>query len=183
MIIGLTGYAQSGKDTVAEILVSKYGFRRVAFADKIRELLYAMNPKIIIGYDIHTTIQLMVDHSSWDEAKQNPDVRAMLQSLGVGARKVFGEWFWIEQAMRDVHFTDNVVVTDVRFQNEAQFIKKYDEAQIWRVIRPGVEAVNSHVSELDMKDYKEDITLVNAGTLDELELLVQTRIGALLSDN
>ncbi len=44
MIIGLTGYAQSGKDTVANILVERYGFTRVAFADKIREFLYETNP-------------------------------------------------------------------------------------------------------------------------------------------
>ena len=31
-VIGLTGYAQSGKDTVASILVEKYGYRRIAFA-------------------------------------------------------------------------------------------------------------------------------------------------------
>jgi dephospho-CoA kinase len=40
MIIGLTGYAQSGKDTVANILVENYGYQRVAFADPIRALLY-----------------------------------------------------------------------------------------------------------------------------------------------
>ena len=36
MIIGLSGYARSGKDTVAELLVLNYGFKRVAFADGIR---------------------------------------------------------------------------------------------------------------------------------------------------
>mgnify|MGYP006283771541 FL=1 len=43
MIIGLTGYAQSGKDTVASLLVEHYGYERVAFADKIRSFLYEMN--------------------------------------------------------------------------------------------------------------------------------------------
>ena len=39
MIIGLTGYAQAGKDSVANSLVQNYGYTRVAFADKIKELL------------------------------------------------------------------------------------------------------------------------------------------------
>ena len=36
MIIGLSGYAQSGKDEVAKVLVEDYGYKRVAFADKIK---------------------------------------------------------------------------------------------------------------------------------------------------
>ena len=44
MIIGLTGYARSGKDTVAQILVDKFGFTRVAFADPIRDFCYQVNP-------------------------------------------------------------------------------------------------------------------------------------------
>ena len=50
MIIGLTGYAQSGKDTVAQVLVDNYGFNRVSFADPIRKLLYETNPMLKEGY-------------------------------------------------------------------------------------------------------------------------------------
>jgi dephospho-CoA kinase len=46
MIIGLIGYAQSGKDTVANMLVDKFDFERRAFADRIREILYEMNPMV-----------------------------------------------------------------------------------------------------------------------------------------
>ena len=186
MIIGLTGYAQSGKDTVAKILVENYGFKRVAFADKIRELLYEMDPPVPVGVgtERHTVgLQNYVDIYGWDEAKQNSIVRSMLQNLGVGARGVFGEWFWVEQAMRGVSYENNVVVTDVRFTNEADFIKKYDNAKLWRIKRSGVEAVNNHVSESEMDGYKVDMILSNGGTLDELELLVQTRMGLLLNGN
>ena len=36
LIIALTGYPDVGKDTVAEILAPRHGFRRVAFADALR---------------------------------------------------------------------------------------------------------------------------------------------------
>ena len=186
MIIGLTGYAQSGKDTVAKILVEKYGYTRIAFADKIRELLYEMDPPIKRSLNPDSGLiglQNLVDIYGWDVTKQEPQVRQHLQNLGVGARKVFGEWFWIEQAMRGVSYEDKVVITDVRFTNEAEFIKKYDNAQLWRVTRPGISAVNNHISETEMDNYKEDVHLVNAGTLDELGLLVQTRMGSLISGN
>lgn len=176
MIIGLTGYAQSGKDTLAEILVQKYGYTRVAFADPIRELLYEMNPAVKDGgYRVQTT----VDVYGWDVAKTAfPEVRNLLQNLGVGARKTFGETFWIQQALRKVHFEGNFVITDVRFPNEAAAIRKYDNSQIWRIKRPGVGAVNPHVSETAMDGERVDQIFVNSGTLEDLEVLIATRMRA-----
>jgi hypothetical protein len=46
MIIGLTGKAGSGKDTIGKYIESEYGFKRVAFADKLKELAYASNPLV-----------------------------------------------------------------------------------------------------------------------------------------
>ena len=180
MIIGLSGYARSGKDEVAKILVEDYGYKRVAFADKIRELLLETNPQVRDGFRIKNVVSAY----GWDEAKVLfPEVRRLLQDLGVGARKTFGEWFWIEQAMRKVSFADNVVVTDVRFTNEADFIKKYDDSQIWRIKRSGIEAVNSHVSEHDMDGYPVDKILKNEGTLEELQTIVRTRMEFTLNAN
>ena len=100
MIIGLTGYAQSGKDTVANILVEKYGYQRVAFADPIRALLYEANPMLKEGY----RVQGLVDSYGWDKVKVDyPEARRLLQDLGVGARKIFGDMFWVQQALSQVN--------------------------------------------------------------------------------
>ncbi len=176
MIIGLTGYAQSGKDTVANILVERYGFTRVAFADKIREYLYETNPMYdsIVGEPLF--VKAKVDRDGWEEAKKSPHIRRLLQTSGVAARKVFGDTFWVQQALRQVHFEGNYVITDVRFTNEADAIKKYDDAQIWRIKRLGIEAVNSHISEHEMDGYKVDQIFVNNSTVDDLEVLIKTRM-------
>ena len=176
MIIGLTGYAQSGKDTVANILVENYGYTRVAFADKIREFLYETNPMYdsIVGEPLF--VRAKVDRDGWEEAKKSPHIRRLLQTSGVAARKVFGENFWVQQALRDVHFEGNYVITDVRFTNEADIIKKYDNSQLWRVKRLGVEAVNSHVSEHELDGYPVDQIFINNTTIEDLELLVKTRM-------
>lgn len=173
MIIGLTGYARSGKDEVAKILIEDYGYTRVAFADKIRELLLETNPLIKDGFRVES----VVGAYGWEQAKiLFPEIRNLLQRLGVGARETFGDEFWVAQALRQVHFEGNYVITDVRFTNEADSIKKYDNAQLWRIKRPGVEAVNSHVSEHDMDGYQVDKILTNGGTLDELRELVHKRM-------
>jgi len=175
MIIGLTGYAQSGKDSVANILVENYGYQRVAFADPIRDLLYATNPMLKEGY----RIKGLVDVYGWDRVKVDyPEARRLLQELGVGARKVFGDMFWVQQGLRKVHFEGNYVITDVRYPNEAKAIRKYDNAQIWRVKRSGVDAVNSHESESAMDGEKVDQIFVNNGTLEDLKVLINTRMRA-----
>ena len=172
MIIGLSGYARSGKDEVAKILVEDYGYKRVAFADKIRELLLETNPQVKDGFRIES----VVGAYDWDQAKVLfPEIRHLLQSLGVGARKTFGDEFWIYQALKDLNSKDNIVISDVRFLNEAECIKQRD-GQIWRVKRPGVAAFNAHISESDLDGYKVDKILSNGGTLEELELLVHTRM-------
>lgn len=179
MIIGLIGYAQTGKDSLSEVLVSKYNFKRIAFADKIRELLYEMDPPVPIGVssELHVVgLQNYVDIFGWDEAKQHHVVRSMLQNLGVGARKLFHKEFWIMQAFYNLEPKDqNYVITDVRFTNEADIIKRMG-GTIWRITRPGVGAVNSHISETELDSYQEDLTIVNEGSLEELELLVQQRM-------
>jgi hypothetical protein len=176
VIIGLSGYARSGKDEVAKILVEDYGFIRVAFADKIREFLYETNPMYdsIVGEPLF--VKAKVDRDGWEEAKKSPHIRRLLQTSGVAARKVFGDTFWVQQALRQVHFEGNYVITDVRFTNEADAIKKYDDAQIWRIKRLGVEAVNSHISEHEMDGYKVDQIFVNNTTVDDLEVLIKTRM-------
>lgn len=179
MIIGLSGYARSGKDEVAKVLVEEYGFTRVAFADKIREFLYETNPII----DTHYRLKLLVDSYGWDEVKKNPQVRQLLQNVGVAARTVFSDEFWIAQALQPVHFEDNWVITDVRFSNEATRIKQYDNAQLWRITRPSVTAVNDHVSEHDLDDWTFDYVLPNEGSLEELRELVQSKMNALTNAN
>jgi hypothetical protein len=175
MIIGLTGYAQSGKDTVASILVENYGYQRVAFADPIRDLLYATNPMLKEGY----RVKGLVDVYGWDRVKVDyPEARRLLQDLGVGARKTFGDMFWVKQALRQVNPEGNYVITDVRYPNEAKAIREYGSSQIWRVRRLGIDPVNSHESESAMDGEKVDQIFVNNGTIDDLNSLINTRMRA-----
>lgn len=177
MIIGLSGYAQAGKDTVAEIMGRKYGYERVAFADKIREFLYDMNPST--GTEL---LKAKVDSEGWEQAKRHPEVRRLLQTTGMAGRTLFSEMFWIDQVFSQLDSEKKYVITDVRFTNEANSVKKFG-GEIWRIKRQGIEAINSHVSESEMDRYHVDRILSNGGTLEELELLVQTRMDSLLHAN
>jgi hypothetical protein len=183
MIIGLTGYAQSGKDTVAKLLVDQFGYTRVAFADKIRDYLYEMNPMVdnIAGEPIF--LKERVDRYGWEVAKKDPHVRRTLQNAGVAARKTFGDGFWVHEAMKvmlnDPRPDMNYVITDVRFLNEADMIRA-NNGQLWRVKRIGVEAVNGHVSEHELDGYPVDQIFANNGSIEDLESMIKTRMMALV---
>ena len=180
MIIGLSGYAQSGKDTVAKFLVENHGFERVAFADPIRDLLYELNP--IVGFEFDSgpwDLKYIVDRDGWDKAKKNPEIRRLLQVLGVGARNIIDDSIWIIKALRTMSGDGNYVITDVRFQNEADTLRLSGHgAQIWRVERTGVNAVNDHVSEHDLDGWEFDAYIHNNATIEDLEFAVKNMLMA-----
>lgn len=173
MIIGLSGYAQSGKDTVANALIEKHNFNRIAFADPIRTFLYEMNP--MSGSE---PLRMRVDVDGWDKAKQHGEVRRLLQTTGVAARKLFGEDFWVKQAFSGLDSSEHYVISDVRFKNEAETIREMG-GYIWRVERTGIDAVNSHPSEHDMDDWEFDAYLANSGTIEDLAFLVDMNLRVL----
>ncbi len=113
-IIGLTGYAGSGKDTVGAMLVEHEGFTRVSFADRVRELAYHLDP-LLVGPIRHPAtglemtgvqavgLQTLVDTWGWESAKRgSTEVRQLLQRLGEGARTVLGDHVWIDATMHEV---------------------------------------------------------------------------------
>ena len=164
MIIGLSGYARSGKDSTAELLCLNYGYRRVSFADSIRHALMVLNPKL----DSIARLAEYVDDYGWDMAKQNPEVRRLMQVLGTeGGRSMFGEDVWIKLALRDLSHEDKVVISDVRYPNEAKAIKNLS-GSMWRINRHNHTAVNGHKSENAMDNYMFNHVIYNDGTLDDL---------------
>lgn len=177
MIIGLSGYAQTGKDTVAEHLIKQYGYRRVAFADPIREALYKLNPQVSLGEFSHVHLSQAVNGLGWEETKrQSPETRRLLQVMGTEVgREMFGQDFWVNQAMKNAGKFDKIVLTDVRFPNEFRAIKAR-EGIVIRIVKPGTGAVNEHASETALDNFSFDATIVNDGSIYELSQKIDSLI-------
>ena len=167
MIIGLSGYARSGKDTVAELLVLNYGFKRMAFADGIREALVALNPILHDGHRLNELVQMY----GWEVAKAKDEVRRLLQVMGTEVgRKLINEdvWAWLLFNQIDTGDTNKrIVITDVRFPNEARMIE-HQGGDVWRINRHNHSAVNDHVSERALDNHMFKHVIYNDGTLDDL---------------
>ncbi len=168
-LIGLCGYAQVGKDTVAGFLVQQ-GWTRVAFADALRDVLYALNPIVVYGGGTEARVKDLVDHHGWDKAKVDyPEIRVLLQRLGTEAgRETLGENLWVRIGEEKIEGAGTpVVVTDCRFPNEINLIKRRKGTLIW-IERPGTGAANAHASEHSVNRDDCDLVINNNGTFEDL---------------
>lgn len=180
MIIGISGYARSGKDTVASILENA-AYEKVAFADKPRQALLALNPIIFFDTISFQPVRYneILDMVGYERAKTlYPEIRHLLQrfTTQVG-RDLINKNIWVDLVIPDItrSTNSNFVISDCRFPNEAAAIKEAG-GQIWRVVRPGVEAANKHVSEHALEGYEFDHLVVNDGTIEDLSSKVLSLI-------
>jgi hypothetical protein len=183
MIVGIGFNMRVGKDTAAMALSRELGFKRVGFADALKELALRADPLITTG---NRAVNIGVGHGrlkwtvqglgGWDKAKETyPEVRTFLQNLGLGAREVFGDDFWTNQVMAPAVSRDraglHTVIPDVRFLNEAEAIKEAGGFLI-KLTRPGYGG-DGHVSETQLAEYDGwDVVIENTGSIVELEASV-----------
>ena len=111
MRIGICAMKRGGKDTFGRIAVNDYNFVRLAFADNVKELAKKVFP---------------------DEFKDNSKPVELLQWFGNTMRQHDPE-VWIKQLDKDIKVmeaydneyctTTDIVITDVRYPNEVEFLR------------------------------------------------------------
>lgn len=177
MIIGISGYARSGKDTAANHLVNKYGFSRYSFAAPMKEAMYRLNPVVFSDSIGEFRYKNLVDVYGLDKAKDDyPEIRRLLQVFGTEVgRDMFGANFWVDITLNSIT-SKNAVITDVRFKNEADAIRSAG-GEIWRVNRFGIGPVTNHASEIDLDDYDFDNVINNDLSVVELNRVIENIIG------
>ena len=174
-VLGLAGHAGVGKNAAADYLCSAYGYRQIALAGSLKASLLMLDPLVQIGTSQVAVRRLskIVNAIGWDAAKRRyPEVRALLQRYGDAVRFLYPEIF-VHYVNRVIAAAPNVrvVVTDVRFPNEATELDNGD-ALIVEIIRPAVGAVNAHPSEQPLPRRLVDDMIVNDGTLEDLHRAV-----------
>lgn len=173
LVIGLCGAANSGKNTVAALL----GFREVSFADPLYRMLSEM-------------LDVSVDSLRDRRAKERiipwlgKSPRQLLQTLGTEwGRSMVADDIWVRLAMREINKNEaNVAVTDVRFDNEAEMLKREFGGVIWKVERPGASTCAGHTSEAGISPHLVDRVVVNGGAVGDLEATVREALNATLKD-
>ncbi|MFJ2527168.1 deoxynucleotide monophosphate kinase [Pseudomonas helmanticensis] len=168
LLLGLAGLARSGKDTAAQHLVNHHGFESYAFADPLRDgLMHILN---LSPCDFE------------GDQKEQPlpwlgrSPRQLMQSLGTewGRNSVHPE-LWLLLAAQNLDLlarthdhAKGFVVSDIRFENEADFIRKRGGIVI-HLQRPKAKQVNSHISESGVEVQAKDIVITNDGSINDFQ--------------
>jgi ribosomal protein S16 len=189
-LIGFCGNKRVGKDTSASILMEKHNFVKYAFADALKEAC--------------KTIFLFSEEQINGNKKEVKDKR-----WGISPRKVFqrfgteifrnslGEFFpelkefqndfwvyrfklWYEK-MKKKNPNVNIVITDVRFPNEAKVIKDLG-GYIVKITRPSRKKTNDiHISEQHIKTIRSDYEIYNNNTIKRCQEKVLTIYDSILT--
>lgn len=128
MLIGICGFAGSGKSTVADTLVRKQLFVKLAFADSVKDATAAIFgwPRHLLEGDTDESRVFREKRDDFWSARLKKDVtpRWALQIMGTEAgRNAFHESIWIYATEARMAPFENVVIADVRFPNEVKFIR------------------------------------------------------------
>lgn len=216
-IIGLTGYAGAGKDTVADLMVTHLGFRKLAFADALRAeaatgfevgldwfthpatkhhpitaLAMRKAPReflaaVALSLSIAAPDLRFPLTDEWLDAPRSP--RQILQWWGTEYRRAMHPRYWTRIMLdRLAHMGRNghgrFVITDVRFENEADTVHAAGGI-LWQITRPGLHAASTpegeHVSATDGAAFSPAATLSNCHDMRHLQQLVLGEFMALES--
>jgi hypothetical protein len=170
-VVGVVAMARHGKDTVANALVEKCGFTRISLADKLKEEV-AEHYKGLPGFDLETLMH----------GEKGPVQRRVLQIWGTeGRRHIFPDfwiWHWCVKALTAAtEGAPGVVQADVRFPNEAEYIKKVGGTLIGvdRGSFRDPDTDYEHESEIHIPDLlkKSDYMISNLGDFEDFHLNIE----------
>ncbi len=176
LLIGLAGYAGAGKDTVRSLLEQHHDFDGIAFADPVRDMLGALLDSMGISRDWMTKREL----KECEIPGLGLSYRRLAQTLATEWGRSLNSSLWVDVTaarvrMYSQYSNPGMVISDVRFPNEAEWIKAQG-GLIWKIIRPDVEPVRAHVSEDLIASLPHDYVIDNCSTIENLSMAVDSAL-------
>ncbi len=161
-VVAFTGFKGSGKTTLAEFLVTEFGFKRMSFADPIRQAcksIFALTDEQMGNRELKEK----------EDPRWGLSPRQIMQRFGTEVGREFQKDIWVKSLFHNMGTHSAIVIDDCRFPNEADAIKTWG-GYVIGVVRPGYGPSN-HASELSMRDNWSsmvDTVIENDSDLDTL---------------
>lgn len=197
-LVGVIGQKNAGKSTIASILVEQFGYQEFAFADPLKQII-----EILFCLDCSYVNDQQLKEQMIEELRVSP--RRLMQQIGTDLfreklEQVLPElelqgytlWIWnmkkrIEnycKTMESLGKEVKIVISDIRFEDEQNFVNLIDGSILIEVIRTSNSQtdtnnqIDHHKSEhLSIKTGSMTKNIItNDGSLEELEEKVQTII-------
>ena len=181
MLIGIVGLIGSGKDTVAERLVTHHGYKRDSFAKSLKDAVSSMfnwDRDMLEGNTTSSRHWREQPDKFWSE-KMGKEVtpRVILQQFGTEImRGQMYDGIWVDSVIGR-YKGENTVISDTRFQNEIKTIKAHG-GKILLVkrgelpTREEMQKQGAHRSEWDWMGSEFDYIIENNGTLTQLNVKI-----------
>jgi hypothetical protein len=196
MIVGLLGFIGSGKGTAGDILKG-LGFEQVSFAKGVKDVAAEMFnwPRHLLEGDTEESREWREQPDAfWSKELGKPFTpRLALQLMGTEVgRDVFHKDFWVIKLKNYMkkNYGKNFVITDVRFENEIEFIREQGGIliEVQRGKQPVwyndmvnnihdeefrtklMEKFGIHPSEWQWVGHEIDYKIQNEGTLEDLQI-------------
>ncbi len=138
MIIGICGFIGSGKDTIADYLVNFHEFRRDSFAGTLKDAVAAVfnwDRELLEGRTKQAREWREQVDPWWSQRLNMPNLtpRLVLQLWGTEVcRRSFHDDIWIASVENKLRASrDSIVISDCRFPNEIQSIKRAGGQVVW----------------------------------------------------
>jgi len=177
LLLGICGKSGAGKDTIAAHLCDRYGFRRVAVADRLKRMTietFALSPDQL-----------------WGRGKDELDPRwglsprEIYQRMGDALRAIHPETLvrgWLSDARGSLDEGVSVVTPDIRTPIEVAALRQAG-GKLWRVRRGEAVlrgAAAEHLTETALDDLRDpDAELANDGSIEALLEQVDRAIATL----
>lgn len=163
-LIGIVGRKRAGKDTIAARLVEKWRYVRYAFADSLKDL----SGLVLDGLNFDRS-HIGWTGRDWTGAKSDLG-RQLLVTVGDGARRTIDPEMWVGALSRRVEANapQFVVVSDVRYPNEARWVRA-NSGTLIRVTRPDVDLDETDACERFTDTIACQYSIQNDDTIETLQ--------------